>query len=122
MASAIWENFWRTSNEEWGDTTLPIPNIVDGPTVSKISRISGKDVVSFTFQVDEAYQAYEIRSVPSGTSPHSAGNLIESGSGGSANTDKAVDVTDDELVAVDSSEGDKTIKVFVQDLAGNWSE
>jgi hypothetical protein len=103
------------------DTTAPTPNITVGPSTLKISRVSGKDVTTFSFQSDEPYQAYELRVVPSTSSPHTAGTLIESGGAGGASTNRDVDVTDDELVAASGTEGDNVVKVFVQDNAGNWS-
>lgn len=104
-----------------GDTTAPTLDITVTPTKTKISRISGQDSTDFSFQVNEAYQAYQIRVVPSSSSPVTAGTLLESGSGGAANTNRAVTVTDDEFVAAGGVEGTSVIKVFAQDTAGNWS-
>lgn len=103
------------------DTAPPTPNITVGASKSRISRVTGQDVTTFTFTVDEDYQAYQLRVVPGGSSPVSAGTLLESGTGGTAGVGRAVDVTDDELVAAGVSSGDAIVKVFAQDLAGNWS-
>lgn len=103
------------------DTTAPGTNITVGASKSRISRVAGQDVTTFTFTVDEDYQAYQLRVVPSGASPVTAGALLESGSGGTAGAGRAVDVTDAELEAAGGTTGDSIIKVFAQDLAGNWS-
>lgn len=104
-----------------GDTTPPTPTITVGASKSRISRVAGQDVTTFTFTVDEDFQAYQLRIVPGGSSPVTAGTLIESGAGGTAGAGKAVDVTDAELEAAGGVAGDSIIKVFAQDLAGNWS-
>lgn len=127
------------------DVTPPIVNITVAPSASKISRISGKDITTFSFQSSENYSTYELRVVPSSLSPHTAGTLLETGGGllqedygaivqenskgmttesggaGLANADRAVDVTDDELIEALGVEGINIIKVFVRDAAGNWS-
>lgn len=103
------------------DTTEPTLNITIGPSTNRISRIAPKDVATFSFQISEDYQAYEIRVVPGPSSPHTAGTLLEAGGSGAGGVDINADVTDDELVAALGVEGDNIIKVFGQDLAGNWS-
>jgi hypothetical protein len=103
------------------DTVAAIPTINSGPSVTKISQVAGKNVATFTFVADEDYDAYELRVVPSDTSPHTAGTLIESGGPGYLGATRDLDVTDDELVAASGGEGANVVKVFLQDLSGNWS-
>lgn len=111
------------------DTTVPVATVSTGPDVSRISKISGKRVASFSFQADVAIQAYKVKVVPATSSIHSAGAQIgtTNGStnmtGGSVAATTNVDCTIDgrDLDAADSGDGTKIIKVFVQDLAGNWS-
>jgi hypothetical protein len=79
------------------DSNPITPSITSGPDVTRISRITGKTTSSFTFRSDRIYNAYQLRIVPSGSSPQTAGELLEAGSGGPANTDRSVDVTDAEL-------------------------
>ncbi len=103
------------------DTVPPEVSISVGPSAVKLSRQIGKDVTTFTFTVTEDYLEYQLRAVPSETSPVTAGSLLESGGSGSAGVGRDVDVTDDELVAAGLSEGNHVIKVFARDAAGNWS-
>lgn len=106
------------------DTTPPIPDIIS-VTATKISRVPGKDALEINWQADEAFQAYQIRVVPDASSPVTAGTLVEEDqnplSGGDASTVYTATVTDDEVVNADPAEGSKIIKIFTQDLAGNWS-
>lgn len=111
---------WRAAPESI-DTTPPTIDITIAADRTRISRISGRDASTFSFQVNEVYAAYEVRAVPSDSSPHTTGILIESGGGGSANSDRQVVITDDEIVDAGLGEGDYTIKVFAQDGGGNWS-
>jgi hypothetical protein len=104
------------------DVTPPTIDITVSPDLTKISRVAGKDTTTFSFTVNEAHQAYQIRAVPGSSSPVTAGTLIEQGGSGSAGIERAVDVTDDELVNAGLTEGAHVIKVFAQDSAGNWSE
>lgn len=105
-----------------GDTTAPIPNVTVQPNKTKISRVSGQDVTSFTIQSDEAYTEYKIKKVASDTDDNTLGTLIETATGSwPANTDHVLDLTDDEIVNAGLSDGTHMIKIFVKDAAGNWS-
>lgn len=104
------------------DAIPPVVSITIGPSTTRISRVSGKDLVTFSFSVDQDYQAFQVRVVPSSSSPHTAGTLIESGSGGNLGQNVDIEVTDDELVNADPGEGTKVIKVFAQNSSGGWSE
>lgn len=101
------------------DSTAPIPTVtvVD---VTKISRVVGKDVVNVTFTADEAFVEYEIRRVSSGSDSQAAGNQVETASV-SSRTSHSIAITDDELIAASAIEGSNTLKIFVKDVAGNWS-
>jgi hypothetical protein len=103
------------------DTTTPTVNITVNPNTLKISSQSGKDSTSFDFEVDEDVQATQVRIVPGTGSPVTAGTLIESAGALSAGIDRSVTITDDELIAAGGTEGANIIKIFAQDLAGNWS-
>ena len=111
--------------EPAADTTPPTPNIVVGPDVTRISDETGKDQVTFEWESDEDFQSYQIRSVPTAGSDHTTGSLIEENvtpaSGGTAGTNYSATITDDEITAVDPGDEIKIIKVFVRDIAGNWS-
>lgn len=104
----------------WGQ--YPVPDITEAPSVTKISRISGKDVTTFAFTPDVDYQAYQLRAVPSGASGVGTGVELESGGAGEADDERSVDVTDDEMVDAGLSDGTHVVKVFLQNYAGNWTE
>lgn len=111
---------------EWvPDTTPPTPNITSGPTLSRISSQTGKDSLQFTWESTEDFTNYKVKVVPSSGSPESAGTLVEADeaptSGGTANTEYEAKITDDEIIAADPGEGTKILKIFVKDVAGNWS-
>ena len=91
------------------------------PSVAKISRVASKDATVVTFSVDEAVQGWQVRLVPSTGSTYTQGTLIESGGALAASTNQDVEITDDELVNAGGVEGTNTIKIFAQDLEGNWS-
>jgi hypothetical protein len=111
------------------DSTLPTPSIQTGPDTTRISLQTGKDTCIFTWNCPEDIQAYKVKVVPATDSPHGAGVQIPT-TGGSTNvagdavtasttittTLKGVDIK-----AADNPDGDKIIKLFVQDLSGNWS-
>lgn len=101
------------------DTTAPIPTVIT-VDATKISRVSGKDAVNVTFTTDEDFVEYEVRRVSSGSDPRAAGNQVETAAV-SSRTSHSVVITDDELIAAAAIEGSNTLKIFVKDLAGNWS-
>lgn len=106
--------------------TIVTVTLVSGPTQSTISRVAGQDSSSVQWQADGAFASYMIRVVPADTSPVSAGTLVEqdqavaagSGAGGTPYTS---DITDAELEAASSGEGDKILKIFVRSPSGTWS-
>lgn len=103
------------------DTTPPLVSITSGPTRSRISRVVGIDSTDVQFVANEDVQAWQIRVVPSSGSPSTAGTLIESGGALSSGASQSSNITDDELIAASGGEGTFIVKVFAQDLAGNWS-
>jgi hypothetical protein len=106
------------------DTTPPTPNIVSVDRTS-ISGVSGFDAAIVTWTSSEAFQHYKLKVVSSGLDVHTAGTLIEQdqnpAAGGTAGTEYASTITEAELIAASPAEGAKIVKLFVQDLAGNWS-
>lgn len=101
-----------------------------GPDVSKISKVAGFNVSSFSFSADEAFTEWSVRVVPATSSIHTAGTEIPT-TGGSSNThgtteteaNAAINVSiyGADLETASSGDGAKIIKVFVKDLTGNWS-
>jgi hypothetical protein len=88
-------------------------------------------VASFSFQVDQVFDEYKVKVVPSSGSLESAGTLIPttngstnmSGSAGgypaTTNINSTIDGRDLELA--DAGDGTKVVKIFVRDPSGNWS-
>lgn len=105
-----------------GDTLAPISVFVS-QTATTISRVSGKSSLDVTFSGNEAWQAYQIRRVSSPSDPISAGTLVETGTGLNIPQDQnyVTTITDPELEAASGSEGTNMLKIFLQDIAGNWS-
>ena len=111
------------------DTTAPVPTISVAASPTKISKIAGYDTSTFQFQADTAIQAWKVKVVPSVGSAESAGTTIPTTAGSTnttggslaATTNQAVTIKGTDLETASSGDGDKIVKVFVQDLAGNWS-
>jgi len=113
------------------DTTAPVVTITTNPDVSRISKVSGKDTVTFGWESDSIYDEYKVKVVPSSASLHSAGTTIATSngstntSGSTANQPASTEVTTTikgaDLEAASAGDGEKVIKVFVKDDAGNWS-
>lgn len=97
--------------------TIEVSNL----TATKISRVSSKDISYVSFTVNEDCQAWKAKKVTSSGAAHTQGTLVDSGGAIPADTLFVFDITDDELVDAGGTEGSNTIKVFVQDTAGNWS-
>lgn len=111
------------------DTVLPTASISSGPDVTKISKVDTKDTCTFSFTSDSAIQAWKVKVVPSSSSLHSAGTQLGTTNGSTnvsggtlaASTPQTVTIKGADLEAASAGDGTKVIKVFVQDLAGNWS-
>jgi hypothetical protein len=112
------------------DTTRPVVTI-SGPDVSKISKVTGKDVASFSFSSDQDFTEYKVKVVSASGSSHDTGTQIGttngstnmSGAAGNYKASTAINCTIDgsDLELASAGDGAKTIKVFVKDTAGNWS-
>lgn len=118
------------------DTTLPVPTITVAFTPTKISKVSGWDITSGAFAVDTDVQAWKVKVVSSSNALHDAGTTIPTVSGSTgttggnpdsgevalaADTNQPVVINGADLEAASSGDGPKVVKIFVQDLAGNWS-
>lgn len=110
------------------DTALPTVTIT-GPDVSKISNQTGKNISSFSFQSSVNYQQYIVKVVSSTGADHTTGVQIPTSggsvnmTGGSGNASTVINckIYGSDLASASSGDGSKIIKVFVEDLAGNWS-
>jgi hypothetical protein len=111
------------------DTTVPVPTISVAASPTKISKVSGFDTSTFQFQSDVAIQAWKVKVVPATNSLESAGTTIPTTAGSSgvtggslaATTNQTVTIKGADLETASAGDGNKIVKVFVQDLAGNWS-
>ena len=112
------------------DTDAPAVTI-SGPDVSKISKQTGKDEASFSFQVNEVFDEYKVKVVASSAATHDAGTVIPttagstnmSGTVGSYPADTAINckIKGADLETASTGDGAKTIKVFAKDKSGQWS-
>jgi hypothetical protein len=103
------------------DTTAPTPNITVDADRTKISKVAGWDVSTFSFAVDQDVAQWDVRVVPAANSPHSAGVSLHSGGALAAGVNQQVQITGAELDAASPGDGAKVIKVFAVDPNGNWS-
>lgn len=111
------------------DTTKPVVTVTQ-PDVSKISKIDGKNIASFSFTVDSDFIEYKVKVVSSTGASHDTGILIPT-NGGSTNmsgeglfpkeTPIDCQIHGADLENASSGDGTKIIKVFVKDEAGHWS-
>lgn len=100
------------------DATPPV-SIYVSESVTKVSPVTGHTTTIVTWNVNEDCQAWQIREVAATTTPiASAGLLVKSGGSVPANTDQTTSITYADL---SSGDGAKLLKIFTQDLAGNWS-
>lgn len=111
------------------NTSVPSVTIT-GPDVSRISKVSPKNVASFSFICDVDFVEYKVKVVPSNTSLQDAGTQIGTdgnsinmyGSGTfPANTAIQCKIYGSDLESASSGDGTKIIKVFVKNEAGTWS-
>ena len=112
------------------DTDAPAVTI-SGPDMSKISKQTGKDEASFSFQVDEIFDEYKVKVVASSAATHDAGVTIPTTGGSSNMTGDAGDYPKEtainckikgaDLETASAGDGEKTIKVFAKDKSGLWS-
>jgi DNA-binding ferritin-like protein (Dps family) len=112
------------------DTSLPVVTVtaVDN---QKISRITGKDVFSFTFSCSEVFVEYKVKVVATSGAGESTGTAIGVASGSTnmsgtagnypASTPISCTITGTDLQTASSGDANKIIKVFVKDTSGLWS-
>lgn len=111
------------------DEEKPVVTVTN-PDVSKISKVTGKNVASFSFTSDTAFIEYKVKVVSSAGASHdtgvnipkTAGSTNTSGTGTfPANTPIDAQINGADLEVANSGDGSKIVKVFVKDSAGNWS-
>lgn len=109
------------------DTTLPVAN-TGAPDVTKVSKVSGKNTVNFTFSGDVVFTEYKVKLVSSTSAGHDTGVLIGT-TAGSVNTSGtgtfsgpvSVSLRGTDIEAASSGDGQKIIKVFIKSQSGLWS-
>ena len=120
----------QTSDSITLNTAVPVVNIV-GPSVPKISKITGRNETTFSFTSDVVFDEYKVKVVSGGSSTHSTGTLIPVTSGSTnmsgaaggyaAGTPINSAIRGADFEAASAGDGDKYIKVFVKTAAGIWS-
>ncbi len=111
------------------DTTAPVVNITVAFAPTKISKVSGFDTTTGSFQVDQAITAWKVKVVPATDSIHSAGTQIPTTAGSSnvtggalaATTNQSVSIKGTDLETASAGDSIKIVKIFAQDAGGNWS-
>jgi hypothetical protein len=111
------------------NTTIPTVNCT-AVDVSKISKVSGKNVASFSFTSDIDFVEYKVKVVSATNATEGIGTVIPTTNGStnmastgtfSANSAIVCTIHGEDLELASSGDGVKIIKVFVKDAAGNWS-
>jgi len=112
------------------DMTLPVVT-VSNVSATKISKVSGKDEMTFQFSGDSIFDAYKVKVVATSGAAHDTGTQIGTANGSAnvagstgnypASTPITVTINGADLEVASGGDGAKIIKVFIQDNAGNWS-
>lgn len=114
------------------DTTIPTVTITGGQADrTKISTNTDINTAIFSFTSSENFQQYKVCYVTSGAIDQASattigtanGSLNVTGNAGNyvAGTQYNVTLKGLDIKAISSPDGDKFIKVFVQDMSGQWS-
>lgn len=112
------------------DMTLPVVT-VSNVSATKISKVAGKDTITFQFSGDTQFDAYKVKVVATSGAAHDTGTQIGTTNGSSnvsgsegnypAATPITVTIKGADLETASGGDGAKIVKVFIQDDAGNWS-
>lgn len=111
------------------DTAVPVVT-ASAPDVTTISKVDGYNTCSFTFKSNVAFTEYVVKVVPDINSLHTAGTAIGITNGstnmsatGTFDADTAIScaIKGRDLETASSGDGAKIIKVFIKNVAGNWS-
>ena len=111
---------------------MKIPTVTaTSADVSKISKIAGKDIFSFSFSSDKDIVEYKVKLVGVTNATQDTGTAIPI-TNGSVNTGAVISVPQSQVVTVTinakdlelagaTTDGQKVVKIFVKDVLGNWS-
>ena len=113
------------------DTAMPSVTTTT-PDLTKISKVPQKNMTSFNFSVDKVFSEYKVKVVNSIGATHDTGTLLGTANGSvnisgntgnydTSSTPITVQINGTDLELASSGDGQKIVKVFVKDLAGNWS-
>jgi hypothetical protein len=101
------------------------------PSVTRISKVAGRNEVSFTFTSNEPFAEYKVKVVDTTGASENLGTVIGTANGssntsgtGTFNTATApieVRINGSDLEIAKSGQGEKIIKVFVRNEANLWS-
>lgn len=108
------------------DATPPVATVTTPPSETTIDQAM---TTTFEFRANEAIQAWKVEVVADHTAEHDEGTVIGTSNGSlnvtggalDAMTDQSVTIHGADLDAASPGAGPKVVKVFAQDLAGNWS-
>lgn len=113
------------------DTTAPTPNITVALSNTKVSKVTGFNSVTFSWESDSVFDEYMVRVVPSSGSDRTQGTLIPTTNGSAntsgtaggypASTNIQTTINGADLETASATDGAKIIKVFVRDPSNNWS-
>lgn len=127
----VWNESGIASDTITLDTTAPVPNVTVGPDVSRISKVAGKRTATFSWSADAPFEEYKVKVVTSSADAHTAGTVVPTTNGSTnmtgaaggyaAGTNITSSIDGRDLEAASPGDGTKVIKVFVRDVAGNWS-
>lgn len=125
----VWNESAQVSDSITLNTVVPVATIV-GQNVTKMSKNTGKNELTFSFTSDVAFVEYKIKVVTVSSASQDTGSQIPttngstnvSGSGTFASgTPIAVNIKGSDLELASANDGDKIVKVFVKNEAGLWS-
>jgi hypothetical protein len=112
------------------DTSAPTIVVDDGPDPAKISKQATADESEIVWHPDTDIVEYKVKVVSASGSAHNTGTQVPT-TAGSDNVGAVVAIDADEpitttingtdLETASAGDGDKIVKVFGKDAAGNWS-
>lgn len=109
-----------------------LPNVTTVASDVRVSKKATKDAYTFTFSADKPFVEYAVKVVANASSaqntgttiPTTNGSINTSGTAGNYDTSVTpinVTIKTSDLLLASTGDGQKGIKVFVKDAAGNWS-
>lgn len=125
----VWNESAQVSASIQLDTTMPTVTVT-AADVDKISKVAGKNEAAFSFTCDSAFTEYKVKVVTASGAAENTGAAISTANGSTnmsgtgsftANTPIQCIIKGADLEAASSGDGQKIIKVFAKDAAGNWS-